>query len=54
LQGIVAGLLWDKVGHATVFLYGAIFAVAGSIALFLLVSPEPANRETTLNNNSAI
>jgi MFS family permease len=30
---IVAGLLWDKVGHAAVFVYGATFALAGIVAL---------------------
>lgn len=35
---VVAGLLWDRVGHAAVFYYGAAFAVLGSIALLLLVS----------------
>lgn len=40
IASVVAGLLWDHVGHAAVFLYGAVFAVAGSIALFLLVPPE--------------
>ncbi len=34
---IIAGLLWDGVGHAAVFLYGAAFAVIGSVALLVLV-----------------
>nr|WP_062365075.1 hypothetical protein [Variovorax paradoxus] len=34
---IVAGLLWDHVGHAAVFLYGAVFAVVGAGALLVLV-----------------
>jgi MFS family permease len=34
---IVAGLLWDRVGHAAVFYYGAAFAVIGSIGLLLLL-----------------
>jgi MFS family permease len=37
VASIVAGLLWDRIGHAAVFYYGAIFAVVGSIALFLLI-----------------
>jgi MFS family permease len=37
VASIVAGLLWDHVGHSSVFLYGAAFAVIGSIALLALV-----------------
>jgi MFS family permease len=37
VASIVAGLLWDRVGHAAVFFYGALFAAAGSAALILLV-----------------
>jgi MFS family permease len=36
VASVVAGLLWDRVGHAAVFYYGAIFAAAGSIGLLLL------------------
>lgn len=36
--GIIAGLLWDKVGHATVFAFGAAMAVPGAIALATLVA----------------
>jgi MFS family permease len=39
---LAAGWLWDRVGHAAVFLFGAIFAVIGGIALLALV---PADRE---------
>ncbi|HEX2917643.1 MAG TPA: MFS transporter, partial [Edaphobacter sp.] len=35
---IVAGVLWDRVGHAAVFFYGSGFAVAGSVGLALLDS----------------
>ena len=31
----VAGLLWDKVGHAAVFLYGVASATAGILGLFV-------------------
>ena len=41
VASIVAGLLWDHVGHSAVFLYGAAFAAAGCIALPLLL---PARR----------
>ncbi len=37
VASVVGGLLWDHVGHAAVFLYGATFAVLGSIALLVLV-----------------
>lgn len=45
LSGLVAsiagGLLWDHVGHAAVFLYGAVFAAIGGIALLILVPAKP-------------
>jgi MFS family permease len=34
---VVAGLLWAQVGHASIFYYGATFAMVGSIALLLLI-----------------
>jgi len=34
---LVAGALWDRLGHAAVFLYGAGLAAIGLLALFLLV-----------------
>jgi MFS family permease len=37
VASVVAGLLWDHVGHAAVFLYGAVFAVVGSAALLVLL-----------------
>jgi MFS family permease len=37
LASLAAGLLWDRVGHAAVFAWGAAFAVFGLIALILLV-----------------
>lgn len=40
VASLVAGLLWDHVGHAAVFLYGAAFAAAGIVALLLLVAPD--------------
>lgn len=41
IASVVAGLLWDKVGHAAVFYYGVGSAMLGSFALVLLV---PARR----------
>jgi MFS family permease len=37
VASLVAGLLWDRVGHAVVFYYGAVFAMAGFIGLLLLI-----------------
>ena len=45
VASVVAGLLWDRIGHAAVFYYGAVFAVVGSIALLALV-PEAENGRT--------
>jgi MFS family permease len=42
VASLVAGWLWDQIGHASVFLFGAAFAVTGGIALLVLV---PANRD---------
>jgi MFS family permease len=37
VASVVAGLLWDRVGHAAVFYYGAIFGLAGSIGLVVVI-----------------
>jgi MFS family permease len=37
VASIVAGLLWDQIGHTAVFYYGAAFAFIGSIGLLLLI-----------------
>ena len=37
VASVVAGLLWDRIGHAAVFYCGAAFAAVGSIGLFLLI-----------------
>ncbi len=37
VASLAAGLLWDHVGHATVFLYGAASAAVGAVALLILV-----------------
>jgi MFS family permease len=37
VASLVAGLLWDHVGHTAVFLYGAVFAAVGSVALLALM-----------------
>jgi MFS family permease len=43
VASIVAGLLWDHVGHAAVFLYGAAFAVVGSVALLVMIPAQRSN-----------
>ena len=45
VASVVAGLLWDRVGHASVFLYGAAFSVAGIAALMLLVPRKPGREK---------
>jgi MFS family permease len=47
VANIVAGLLWDRIGHAAVFYYGAVFAVVGSIGLLVLVPGRHINQPVT-------
>ena len=42
VASIVAGQLWDRIGHAAVFYFGACSAIAGSIGLLVLL---PARRK---------
>ena len=37
IASLIAGWLWDHVGHAAVFFVGAVFAVVGTIALLFLI-----------------
>jgi MFS family permease len=37
VASIVAGQLWDKVSHTSVFIYGALFSLIGIISLILLI-----------------
>jgi MFS family permease len=39
IASVIAGLLWDRIGHAAVFYYGAVFAGVGCVGLIVLVSP---------------
>lgn len=45
VASVIAGVLWDRVGHAAVFYYGAAFAVMGIVALTLMFwgtrNPQP-------------
>ncbi len=37
IASLIAGMLWDRIGHASVFLYGAAFGALGFLALFILI-----------------
>jgi MFS family permease len=47
VASVVAGLLWDDIGHWAVFLYGAVFAGVGFIALAVLT---PARSDTAVRD----
>jgi MFS family permease len=42
VASVLAGVLWDHVGHAAVFFYGAAFAAVGSLALLALLPAKHA------------
>jgi MFS family permease len=46
VASVVAGLLWDRIGHAAVFYCGAVFAIVCSIGLLLLVPGEHGRSST--------
>lgn len=46
VASLAAGWLWDHVGHAAVFLFGAGFAVIGGVALLALVPAGLKKRES--------
>jgi MFS family permease len=37
VASLVAGILWDRIGHSAVFYCGAMFAVLGIVALIALI-----------------
>jgi MFS family permease len=37
VASLVAGILWDRIGHPAVFYYGAVFAVVGIVGLVVLI-----------------
>jgi MFS family permease len=41
LASIIAGILWDRLGHTAVFFYGAALAAAGSLALVVFLEDPP-------------
>jgi MFS family permease len=45
VASIIAGQLWDKVSHASVFIYGAVISFTGIIALLILV-PNTLHKKT--------
>jgi MFS family permease len=45
VASVVAGLLWDRIGHAAVFYCGAASAVLGTIGLLALI-PGRASKPT--------
>jgi len=49
VASLIAGLIWDQIGHTAVFYYGAVFAAAGCLGLMTLV---PADREWTSGNGA--
>ena len=46
VASLIGGRLWDQVGHASVFIFGAIFAMVGAIALLALI-PAKVKRGAT-------
>jgi MFS family permease len=44
VASLVAGVLWDRIGHAAVFYYGAAFALVGSLGGLLLIPARGAGR----------
>src|SRR5665213_205685 len=43
VASVVAGQLWDKVSHSSVFIYGAVFSLIGIISLLILIPNKKAN-----------
>jgi MFS family permease len=48
VASVVAGVLWDRISHAAVFYYGAVFAVVGSIGLLLLIPSKSERGDAAL------
>jgi MFS family permease len=44
VASLAAGVVWDRIDHATVFLVGAAFAALGALALVLLVPKDGRSR----------
>lgn len=37
VASVVAGQLWDKINHSSVFIFGAVFSVVGIVSLLILI-----------------
>lgn len=46
VASVVAGQLWDRVNHAAVFFYGALFGAVGLVALFVWVPSDKPRDES--------
>ena len=46
VASIIAGLLWDNISHASVFMYGAIISFIGIVSFLILI---PNEHKTSLN-----
>jgi MFS family permease len=53
IASIVAGQLWDRIDHAAVFIYGALFGFIGLIAFIVLVPGKKHIEEINLNTNQS-
>lgn len=42
VSSVIAGVLWDRIGHQSVFLYGAAFGALGVLAILILVPAKKA------------
>jgi MFS family permease len=47
VASLVAGILWDRIGHPAVFYYGAVFAVIGIVALIALMPNDSTSAATS-------
>jgi MFS family permease len=53
IASIVAGQLWDRIDHAAVFIYGALFGFIGLIAFIVLVPGKKHIEEINLNTSQS-
>jgi MFS family permease len=37
IASIIAGKIWDNLGHQAVFIYGTVFAILGTIGLVIFI-----------------
>jgi MFS family permease len=44
VASLIAGLMWDRLGHTSVFYYGAVFGVVGMSTLWLIIPPKGERR----------